>query len=46
MPPRETAVGILARAITRLEDNPIPARLDGPARYLFDYIDTGNVFSQ
>ncbi len=38
MPPRETAVGILARAITRLENNPFPARIDGPARYLFDYI--------
>jgi carboxypeptidase PM20D1 len=27
MPPRHTAVGILSRAITRLEDNPMPARL-------------------
>jgi carboxypeptidase PM20D1 len=30
-PPRETPVGILSRAIVRLEDNPFPARLDGPA---------------
>lgn len=27
MPPAHTAVGILSRAITRLEDNPMPARL-------------------
>ncbi|HEX6944476.1 MAG TPA: M20 family peptidase [Gemmatimonadaceae bacterium] len=27
MPPRHTAVGVLSRAITRLEDNPMPARL-------------------
>jgi carboxypeptidase PM20D1 len=38
MPPRETAVGILAGSITRLENNPFPARIDGSAKYLFDYI--------
>ncbi|HOW57743.1 MAG TPA: M20 family peptidase [Smithellaceae bacterium] len=38
LPPRETAVGILCRAITRLENNPLPARLDGPAKFMFDYI--------
>ena len=27
MPPRNTAVGILSRALTRLEDNPMPARI-------------------
>ena len=27
MPPRNTAVGVLSRAIARLEDNPMPARL-------------------
>jgi carboxypeptidase PM20D1 len=27
MPPRNTAVGVLSRAITRLESNPMPARL-------------------
>ncbi|MFC1662219.1 M20/M25/M40 family metallo-hydrolase, partial [Gemmatimonadota bacterium] len=35
-PPRETAVGILARAIRRLEENPFPARLDGPPRLLVE----------
>ncbi len=28
MPPRHTAIGILARALTRLEAHPFPARLD------------------
>jgi carboxypeptidase PM20D1 len=27
MPPRHTSVGVLSRAISRLEDNPMPARL-------------------
>ncbi|HUO50956.1 MAG TPA: M20/M25/M40 family metallo-hydrolase, partial [Gemmatimonadaceae bacterium] len=35
MPPRETAVGVLAAAITQLERNPFPAHLDGPASRLF-----------
>jgi carboxypeptidase PM20D1 len=30
-PPAETPVGILSRAIVRLESNPFPARLDGAA---------------
>lgn len=38
MPPRETTVGILCKAITKLENNPLPARLDGPAKYLFDSV--------
>jgi carboxypeptidase PM20D1 len=29
MPPPQTAIGILGRAISRLEDNPPPARIDG-----------------
>jgi len=33
-PPRETNIGILARAAARLEDNPFPNRLDGPMREL------------
>jgi len=31
LPPRETAIGRLARAIVALEDNPMPAHLDGVA---------------
>jgi carboxypeptidase PM20D1 len=35
MPPERTAIGALSAAITRLENNPMPARLDGPALSLF-----------
>ena len=38
MPPRHTAVGVIARAITRLEDHPFPAELRSPAADLFDYV--------
>jgi carboxypeptidase PM20D1 len=37
-PPPSTAVGILAAAIVRLEQAPMPARLDGVTRSLFDYV--------
>lgn len=36
MPPRETAIGILSRAIDRAESHPMPARLDGASAALFD----------
>lgn len=36
-PPKQNAVGDLARAIAALEDNQMPARLDGPVGQLFDY---------
>ena len=35
MPPAETAVGILGRALDRLEQRPMPARLDGAVRETF-----------
>jgi carboxypeptidase PM20D1 len=35
-PPRQTAIGRLARAIRRLEENPLPARVDGVAAEMFD----------
>jgi len=38
MPPQQTAVGILSSAIHRLEQNPFPARLEGPGREMFDYL--------
>ena len=38
LPPRETAVGILSAAIARLEDTPMPARLEGATRQLFERI--------
>ena len=37
-PPRQTAIGILARAISRIEDHPFPARLDGPTRRLLEVL--------
>ncbi len=38
MPPRETAISILARAITRLEEQPFPSRLDGATRWMLDSV--------
>ncbi len=38
MPGNETAVDILARGLVRLRENPLPARLEGPARQLFDWL--------
>lgn len=38
MPPAETAIGILARSIDRLQGAPSPARVDGATRGLFEYI--------
>lgn len=35
MPPRHTAVGVLSRAITRLEDHPMPARLTPVVEEMF-----------
>jgi carboxypeptidase PM20D1 len=35
MPPRHTAIGILSRAIERLEDNPFPARFAGLSEQMF-----------
>ncbi len=37
-PPAMTAVGILASAINKLQENPFPARLDGATRLMLDYI--------
>ncbi|TNF90672.1 MAG: M20/M25/M40 family metallo-hydrolase [Gammaproteobacteria bacterium] len=36
IPPRQTAVGILAEAITRLEANPVPGGLSGLSEAMFD----------
>lgn len=38
MPPRETAVGRLCRAVARLEAAPFPLALDGPTRHMLEYI--------
>jgi carboxypeptidase PM20D1 len=36
LPPDQSAIGILAAAIARLEKNPMPARLEEPTRQLFE----------
>lgn len=38
MPPRHTAVGRLATAIHGLEENQMPARIDGATKKSFDYL--------
>jgi carboxypeptidase PM20D1 len=38
LPPRESAIGILSAAIARLEQSPMPARLEAPTRQLFERI--------
>ncbi len=37
-PPRETTLGMLAKAVARLEDNPMPADLPEPIRLMFRYL--------
>lgn len=37
-PPRQTASGILARAITRLESHPLPGGIGGVSRSFFEYL--------
>ncbi|MEM6276227.1 MAG: M20/M25/M40 family metallo-hydrolase [Pseudomonadota bacterium] len=38
LPPSETAVGVLAKAIAALEDSPVPGGLEGTTRTFFDGI--------
>lgn len=38
MPPPHTAVGVLARAVQRVEDSPLPAELRPPSRQLFEHV--------
>jgi carboxypeptidase PM20D1 len=38
MPPKQTNVGILATAIHKLERNPFPGELKGPARLMFEFL--------
>jgi carboxypeptidase PM20D1 len=41
LPPRETAIGILSAALARLQQQPMPARLEGAARQMFDRVAPG-----
>jgi carboxypeptidase PM20D1 len=45
MPPRETAIGIISRAIAKLELNPMPAHLE-VVEFLMSYIGSGLPFHQ
>jgi carboxypeptidase PM20D1 len=38
LPSHESAVGILSRAVARLEERQMPSRMEGPTRQLFDRI--------
>lgn len=38
MPPKETAIGILSKAIAKLEDNPYPVDITGVTGQMFDYV--------
>ncbi|MFA5401023.1 MAG: M20 family peptidase [Dehalococcoidia bacterium] len=38
MPPRQTTAGIIAAAVDKLEKNPFPGNLAGPASWMFDYL--------
>ena len=46
MPPRHGSIGRLSAAIARLEDAPMPARLDGPALQLFGRVGPEMPFAQ
>ncbi len=37
-PPKDTAIGILSQALTRLESNPMPPRMSDPVRQLFAFL--------
>lgn len=37
-PPPQTNIGILAEAISELEENPFPARFEGASQLMFDYL--------
>ena len=37
-PPADTAIGILSRALQRLDAHPFPARLSDPAREMFEFL--------
>lgn len=46
MPPRQGSIGRLGAAIARLEQNPMPARLDGPTLQLFGRVGPELPFAQ
>lgn len=45
-PPKETAIGILSRAVAALEQNPFPSRLDGATEQMFERLGPQLPFAQ
>ncbi len=37
-PEKSTTLGIMSKALSRLEENPFPGKIDGSAKLLFDYV--------
>ena len=46
MPPPQTSIGLVAEAVSKLEQNPFPARLDGGINQLLDYLASEVSFGQ
>jgi carboxypeptidase PM20D1 len=46
LPPPQSAIGLVSAAIARLEAHPLPARLEGPTRRLFDRVGPHFPFAQ
>ncbi len=38
MPPKESTIGILSKAITKLEDQPFPTKIDGASKGLLEHV--------
>ncbi len=46
MPPNETAVGVLSKAVVSLQENPFPLKVDGATELFFEYIAPESAFLQ
>ncbi|MGK0366854.1 MAG: carboxypeptidase PM20D1 [Saprospiraceae bacterium] len=46
MPPAETAVGVLSKAIVNLQEKPFPLKIDGATMDFFEYIGPESAFLQ
>ena len=46
MPPAETAVGVLSKAIVSLQEHPFPFKIDGATANFFEYIGPESAFFQ
>ena len=45
-PPAQTNIGVLAEAVSELEEKPFPAHFEGPSRLMFDYLAPEMPFGQ